>query len=419
MLDDGSITAEEHERPGIAEPLTRCARQRRLRRGRLLHRGGPPPARPRSRRGRLLYQGGLSVRTTLDPDLQAAPTGRCATASSPMTGPPGLARRRSADAGRAWPQPTARQPALAASIRASSSISWPLAVVLDAAGEALGSASPTASNAQPAARRDALGPPELGARANSAQRANAVTDVLSPGDARSSSSRLAGRRGRPRWASASGPAVEGALVALDPHTGRVLAMTGGFSFAQSAVQPGHPGAPPARLGVQAVRLSGGARARLHTVQHHPRCADRDRPGTGPAATGSRRTTADTFYGPSTLRARHREVAQPDDRAPRPGDRHGSDRRHAPSASASTAASALNLASALGSNEVDLLEPDQRLRHAGQRRQARSSRPLVERIQDRHRPDRQPARRAALPGLPRRSPGTAQPPPECWSTSASR
>jgi len=29
------------------------------------------------------------------------------------------------------------------------------------------------------------------------------------------------------------PQVEGALVAMDPHTGRVLAMTGGFSFAQS------------------------------------------------------------------------------------------------------------------------------------------------------------------------------------------
>jgi penicillin-binding protein 1A len=29
------------------------------------------------------------------------------------------------------------------------------------------------------------------------------------------------------------PKVQGALVAMDPHTGRVLAMVGGFSFAQS------------------------------------------------------------------------------------------------------------------------------------------------------------------------------------------
>ena len=29
------------------------------------------------------------------------------------------------------------------------------------------------------------------------------------------------------------PEVEGAVVALDPHTGRVLAMSGGFSYRQS------------------------------------------------------------------------------------------------------------------------------------------------------------------------------------------
>ena len=31
----------------------------------------------------------------------------------------------------------------------------------------------------------------------------------------------------------SGPSIEGAVVALDPHTGRVLAMSGGFSYRQS------------------------------------------------------------------------------------------------------------------------------------------------------------------------------------------
>ena len=29
------------------------------------------------------------------------------------------------------------------------------------------------------------------------------------------------------------PEIEGALVVMDPHTGRVLAMVGGFSFAES------------------------------------------------------------------------------------------------------------------------------------------------------------------------------------------
>jgi penicillin-binding protein 1A len=36
-----------------------------------------------------------------------------------------------------------------------------------------------------------------------------------------------------RWTLRQRPAVEGAVVALDPHTGRVLAMSGGFSFRQS------------------------------------------------------------------------------------------------------------------------------------------------------------------------------------------
>ena len=36
-----------------------------------------------------------------------------------------------------------------------------------------------------------------------------------------------------RWVLRQRPAVEGAVVALDPHTGRVLAMSGGFSYRQS------------------------------------------------------------------------------------------------------------------------------------------------------------------------------------------
>ena len=61
------------------------------------------------------------------------------------------------------------------------------------------------------------------------------------------------------------PEIEGAIVAMDPHTGRVLAMVGGFSYAESRVQPRDAGAAPAGLVVQAVRLFGGARQRLHAV----------------------------------------------------------------------------------------------------------------------------------------------------------
>ena len=55
------------------------------------------------------------------------------------------------------------------------------------------------------------------------------------------------------------------MVAMDPYTGRVLAMVGGFSFDQSQVQPRDAGAAPARLLVQALRLRDGARQRLHAV----------------------------------------------------------------------------------------------------------------------------------------------------------
>src|SRR5262245_65634175 len=37
-----------------------------------------------------------------------------------------------------------------------------------------------------------------------------------------------------QWSLEQVPAVSGALVAMDPHTGRVLAIVGGFSFAASA-----------------------------------------------------------------------------------------------------------------------------------------------------------------------------------------
>jgi penicillin-binding protein 1A len=43
---------------------------------------------------------------------------------------------------------------------------------------------------------------------------------------------LDGPEGR-RWVLRQRPGVEGAVVALDPHTGRVLAMSGGFSYRQS------------------------------------------------------------------------------------------------------------------------------------------------------------------------------------------
>ena len=42
------------------------------------------------------------------------------------------------------------------------------------------------------------------------------------------------------------PEISGAMVAMDPHTGRVLAMTGGWSYPDQRVRSRHPGACASR-----------------------------------------------------------------------------------------------------------------------------------------------------------------------------
>ena len=69
------------------------------------------------------------------------------------------------------------------------------------------------------------------------------------------------------------PLVQGTVVVLENKTGRVLAMTGGFSYPLSRAQPRHPGGAPAGLGHQAAEL--------------PR-----RPRQGPAAQHARARSAD-------------------------------------------------------------------------------------------------------------------------------
>ncbi len=65
----------------------------------------------------------------------------------------------------------------------------------------------------------------------------APSDVLAPGDVILAESVAEEKKGDSYPANTYGlrqlPAVEGALVALDPHTGRVLAMTGGYSTERS------------------------------------------------------------------------------------------------------------------------------------------------------------------------------------------
>jgi penicillin-binding protein 1A len=90
------------------------------------------------------------------------------------------------------------------------------------------------------------------------------------------------------------------MVAMDPHTGRVLAMVGGFSFSQSEFNRATQAYAPAGFVLQAVRLRGGARQWLHAGVGGARRADQ-RSGSG-NQDWSRRTMAASSAGPSTLRA---------------------------------------------------------------------------------------------------------------------
>ena len=121
------------------------------------------------------------------------------------------------------------------------------------------------------------------------------------------------------------PEVGGGLVAMDPHTGRVHAVVGGFSFAtsqfdralQAKRQPGSSFKPL----VYAAALDNG---------YKPTSIVLDAPIEIDQGPGKEVWQPKNYDGSlaSALDAapRHREVAQPDDGAPGPGHGHAADRR---------------------------------------------------------------------------------------------
>ncbi|MDX9859876.1 MAG: penicillin-binding protein 1A [Rhodospirillales bacterium] len=178
-----------------------------------------------------LYKGGLAVRTTLDPRLQA------------------LAERvlreglESYDRRHGWRGPLARLPQGAdwqgglAALPAEPGLGeWERALVLglDDAGADLGLADGSTGRiplaemrwARPWLEGQRLGPP-----------VRRPSDVLAVGDVVAAEPVLAARDGKAypaaTYALRQIPEVEGGLVAIDPHTGRVLAMSGGYSYGES------------------------------------------------------------------------------------------------------------------------------------------------------------------------------------------
>lgn len=179
-----------------------------------------------------LYAGGLSVRTTLDPRLQQM--GRTALVDGLVA----------FDRKQGWRGPVAKIDisndwgvGLGAINSPNDIAPWRLGVVLSAEkGKAVvGLRPPRKQDGNFTDERQAI---ELGLDevkwAKTAKRTEpkAVTDILSPGDviyvAPKDAKNITGA-----WSLMQIPEIGGGLIALDPHTGRVLAVVGGFSYDMS------------------------------------------------------------------------------------------------------------------------------------------------------------------------------------------
>ncbi|RMF09340.1 MAG: penicillin-binding protein 1A [Alphaproteobacteria bacterium] len=245
-----------------------------------------------------LYEAGLSVRTTLDPRLQAI------TERALRSGLIEYDRRHG------WRGPITRFSAevMADPERWAEKLSsldiplgmdgWQLAVVLDVSeqlariGLANGSTGEIGLDGVKWARRW-LPEQKVGGPVQS------VDEVLDPGDVVAVEELATDGGGRP-FALRQVPDVGGAVVAMDPHTGRVLAMVGGFSYdiseynraTQAMRQPGSAFKPF----VYAAALDAGFTP-SSLVLDAPFVIDQGM-GQGKWKPSN---YSDKFYGPSTLR----------------------------------------------------------------------------------------------------------------------
>jgi penicillin-binding protein 1A len=183
-----------------------------------------------------LYEGGLSVRTTLDPTMQRI--ARKALQNGlikydTLRGFRGPVAR--IDLAGDWGPPLGEIEAL------SDVPEWRLAVVLEAsdAGVTVGLQPPRQTSGELTEERRtvqvALEDMEWAMRHvvdGKRIKAKSPAEVLKPGDV-VYVEELASEESGKRWVLRQVPEISGGMVAMDPHTGRVLAMVGGFSFSQS------------------------------------------------------------------------------------------------------------------------------------------------------------------------------------------
>ena len=176
-----------------------------------------------------LYEGGLSVRTSLDPRLQAIGLEvlrKGVIAYDRRHGWRGPEGHLALDNGNDW------RARLAALKRPLGDPGWRLAVVLAVDGQGARIALKDGSEgfvpfkemlwARPTLKKQRVGPPP-----------GEPSDVVRRGDVVIVERLDHQAGGLDRFALRQRPDINGALVAMDPHTGRVLALIGGFDFGAS------------------------------------------------------------------------------------------------------------------------------------------------------------------------------------------
>ncbi len=234
MVDNGYVTREEGDK-AKAEPLGVNIR----RNGTYLFAGEYFTEEVRrqliARYGEnALYEGGLSVRTTLDPKLQlfarkAMQNGLIKFDT--LRGYRGPVTHIDISAGD-WGEPLAKVK------RLEDVPEWSLAVVLDssASGLSLGlqparqaSGDLVKERVEASVAKDDMSWAMRYKQDGKTLKAKSPAEVLKPGDV----VYVQKKADSDGYILRQVPEVQGGLIAMDPHTGRVLAMVGGFSYAQS------------------------------------------------------------------------------------------------------------------------------------------------------------------------------------------
>ncbi|HSI42640.1 MAG TPA: penicillin-binding protein 1A, partial [Xanthobacteraceae bacterium] len=172
-----------------------------------------------------LYGGGLSVRTTLNPKLQVI-------AKKALLD--GLTKF---DEQRGWRGPVTRIEtsgdwgARLADVRTFTDIPWRLAVVLESGNDSAKiGLQPQRDRSGELSTERAVGLVTLDGAKWALRGGKQVSKVLNAGDVVYVEA-VPGKDGQ--WRLRQQPQIEGAMVAMDPWTGRVLALAGGFSFDES------------------------------------------------------------------------------------------------------------------------------------------------------------------------------------------